>query len=189
MPLRKRQEVQEVLRQIIKSEINIRPAVPGDCRELALIKRKVWETTYRGIYPDRKLDDYDVKSQVEKFLKILSNPEIKLFVATKEEKIIGYMSCGAPVRPFGDYKQEIGLLYVLQEYQGHGLGKTFFELGAREIGKRGYEEFFISCNKFNSNARKFYGHMGGKLVHTDEDKADRSEVQVKYHYTIKKDTI
>ena len=178
-----------MLRQIIKSEVNIRPAIPGDCRELALVKRKVWETTYRGIYPDRKLDEYDIKSQEEKFLKILSNSEIQFFVADVDGQIVGYMSCGAPIRPFRDYKQEIGLLYVLQEYQGHGLGKAFFELGASEIGKKGYEEFFISCNKFNSSARRFYEHMGGELVHTDEDKADRSEVQVKYHYRIKKDNL
>ena len=33
-------------------EIQIRKAVPLDFRALSALKRTVWETTYRGIYPD-----------------------------------------------------------------------------------------------------------------------------------------
>ena len=29
-----------------------------DCRSLATLKRRVWETTYRGIYRDEKLDKH-----------------------------------------------------------------------------------------------------------------------------------
>ena len=178
-----------MLRQIISPEFTIRLAVTDDCQELASVKRKVWESTYRGIYPDAKIDNFDVKVQAEKFLKIITNPDIKLFVAVNRGKIVGYMSCGAPIRPYKDYEQEIGLLYVLKDHQGMGIGKAFFELATKEIREGGYEEFFISCNKFNANARNFYEYMGGKLVSVDDDKADKSEVQVKYHYNVKKEAL
>ena len=45
-----------------------------------------------------------------------------------------------------------------------------------------YDEFFISCNKYNYNARKFYEKMGGILIHEDDDNEDKSLVQVKYLY-------
>ena len=34
--------------------MEIRIATDEDCRSLATLKRRVWETTYRGIYPDEK---------------------------------------------------------------------------------------------------------------------------------------
>ena len=37
----------------------IRLATKEDCEGLAKLKRIVWESTYRGIYPDFKLDNYN----------------------------------------------------------------------------------------------------------------------------------
>lgn len=54
-----------------------------------------------------------------------------------------------------------------------------------EIKSNGYSEFFISCNKYNTNARKFYEKMGGKLIAEDEDNDNKRIVQVKYYYDIK----
>lgn len=48
-----------------------------------------------------------------------------------------------------------------------------------------YKGFFISCNKYNTNARKFYEKMGGQLIAEDADNDNKREVQVKYHYEIK----
>ncbi len=58
-------------------------------------------------------------------------------------------------------------------------------LGYNEIKNNGYNKFFISCNKYNTNARKFYEKMGGKLVAEYEDNDNKRIVQVKYHYDIK----
>ena len=62
-----------------------------------------------------------------------------------DREIIGFMTCGKPYKPFQDFQQEIGLLYILQEYQRQGIGKSFFD-----------------------NAIKFYRSMGGQVIHTDE---------------------
>ena len=94
------------------------------------------------------------------------------------------MSCGVPIRPFEDYEQEIGLLYLLKEYRGNGIGSELFDLATEVITIAGYDRFFISCNKYNEPAKKFYEKMGGKLVHEDLDNEDKSIPQVKYHYDI-----
>lgn len=43
--------------------MEIRLAREEDCRSLALLKRRVWESTYRGIYPNDKLDKYNLPAQ------------------------------------------------------------------------------------------------------------------------------
>ena len=96
------------------------------------------------------------------------------------------MSCGMPYRPYKDYKQEIGLLYLLKEYQKKGIGKELFNIAYNEIKENGYNEFFISCNKYNTNAQEFYKKMGGIIDKIDDDNLDKSIPQVKFIYKIKK---
>ena len=163
----------------------IRLANKNDCVELSRLKHKVWETTYRGIYPNDKIDNFDYEKNTEKFIRIIDNPEIELYVVEYEGKIIGYMDFGIPVRPFKDYKQEIGLLYILKEYQGKGIGKHLFNIAYENIKKTGVNEFIISCNKYNIPAQKFYEKMGGEIIEIDVDNEDMSIPQIKYLYKIK----
>ena len=165
-------------------DYDIRLAIEADARKLAEVKLACWETTYRGIYPDSKFDNYDVDKNEEKFKDIINREDIDLYVVIVEGNIVGYMSCGVPIRPYSDYEQEIGLLYILKEYRGNGIGKTLFELACEMFKIKGYDRFFISCNKYNEPARKFYEAMGGKLVDEEVDNEDRSLPQVKYHYDI-----
>lgn len=164
---------------------NIRLANKNDCLELSKLKQKVWQETDRGIYPNEKIDDFDYENNKEKFIKIIENPDIQLYVVEDEAKIIGYMDFGIPIRPFKDYKQEIGLLYILKEYQGKGIGKRLFNMAYENIKKTGFNEFFVCCNKYNIPAQKFYEKMGGEIIDIDDDNEDMSIPQVKYLYKIK----
>lgn len=162
----------------------IRKATITDCNELSYLKHKMWETTYRGIYPDDRIDKYDYEKNKYKFLKIINNPDIELYVVEDKNKLIGYMDFGIPIRPFKDYKQEIGLLYILKEYQGKGIGTELFDIAYNGIKSGGYKEFFVSCNKYNILAHKFYEKMGGIQIHRDDDMEDKSIPQVVYLYKI-----
>lgn len=96
------------------------------------------------------------------------------------------MSVGVPKRPFSNYNQEISLLYLSKDFQKMGIGKELFNIAYNEIKNNGYDNFFISCNKYNTNARKFYEKMGGKLIYEDEEVGNKRFIQSKYHYDIKK---
>ena len=48
-------------------EYEVRLAVLDDARRLSEVKIACWNTTYRGIYPDDKLDNYDFDKNTEKF--------------------------------------------------------------------------------------------------------------------------
>ena len=166
------------------NNIEIRKAIFTDCHELSLLKREVWETTYRGIYPDEKINNYDYIKNEEKFKGFIDNPSKQLYVAVNNNKIIGFIEFGEPNRPFKDYKQEIGLFYIQKDFQRQGLGRKLFNLAFEYIKSTGADKFFISCHKYNLNAQKFYEKMGGKIVQVDDDSASDGLPQVKFEYKI-----
>lgn len=159
---------QHVMLYLVRKErINYREAVKTDCYDLAVLKGKVWNTTYQGIYPQEKLTGYDVEKNKRIFESIIENPEISLYVAVDGEKIVGFMTCGKPYKPFREYGQEIGLLYILKEYQRQGIGRAFFRIAKKLVVDGGYKEFFLSVNKRNYEAQKFYLAMGGEVLCED----------------------
>jgi ribosomal protein S18 acetylase RimI-like enzyme len=163
----------------------IREAVRADCPAIAKVKHEVWNTTYRGIYSDERIDGFDFERNRLNFEGMADDPKVTLFVAAEGDKIVGYASCGKPYRSFGDYKQEIGLLYILKEYQRRGIGRRLFRAAEAEIAKTGADRFFVSVNKYNVSALEFYTAMGGSVVHVDGDKPDKRDAQVKLRYVIK----
>lgn len=165
-------------------EYIIRFATENDCEELSILKHTIWDQTYRGIYSDEKIDNYDYDKNKEKFLNMISDTNVELYVVQDNKKIVGYMKCGTPFRPYKDYKQEIGLLYIHKDYQKKGIGKKLFNIASDRIKENGYNEFFICCNKYNKNAQEFYKKMGGILDHVDEDNSDKSISQVYFIYKI-----
>ena len=186
-----KEKVQEI-RNLIKSinsdfvnNLKIRLAKYTDCTELSYLKREIWETTYRGVYPDEKIDNYNYINNTEKFKSYIDNPNQQLFVVTDNNVIIAYIEFGKPFRPFEDYKQEIGLFYIRKDYQGIGLGKKLFDFAYNNIKTTNVDKFFISCHKYNLNAQKFYEKMGGKLVKIDEDFANNGLPQIKFEFKIK----
>ncbi|MBQ8311770.1 MAG: GNAT family N-acetyltransferase [Clostridia bacterium] len=149
-------------------DILYRKATSDDCLALAELKGRVWNTTYKGIYSDETLQNYDVAKNQSIFESIVANPEIELYLAECNGTAVGLMTCGKPFRPFMHYEQEIGLLYILKSYQRRGIGRGFFELARQQVKNSGHREFLVSVNKLNKPAIDFYLAMGGKVVLTDE---------------------
>ena len=148
--------------------ITYRKAQIDDCLSIAILKGIVWNTTYKGIYPDESLSNYDVPKNQMIFEQIVRNPEIEIYVATNTNQIVAFMTCGRPYKPFEDFHQEIGMLYVLKEYQRQGIGRTFFDIARKQVAANGHSKFCVAVNKKNYEAQKFYIEMGGNLLCTDE---------------------
>ena len=164
--------------------MEIRLASFKDCRDLSILKREIWKTTYKGIYPYEKLIEYDIALNENRFKAMIEKQSQKLFVVLEGSRIIGYMSCGKIIRPFNKYSHDIGLLYVLKEYQGKGIGSKLFQFAINELKNQGVREFIVSCNKYNLPAQQFYKNMGGKIINVDEDNKDKSIPQVKFLFKV-----
>lgn len=148
--------------------IRYRLATEEDCLALARLKRQVWNTTYRGIYPDATLDGYDVEKNRLILQTIVASPEIDLYMAEHGERPIALMTCGKPFRPVEPYRQEVGMLYVLREYQRQGVGKQLLSIAAEQARSRGFDAYVVSVNRLNLPAIAFYRALGGQLIHEDE---------------------
>ena len=146
----------------------IRRAEFNECPELAKIKGEVWNTTYRGIYADEALDNYDIAKNTRIFEQIRNNPGIELVLAEVDGKIVGLMTCGNLYKPVEGFCQEVGLLYILKDYQRMGIGRRFLTAAAEIVRRNGHDRFLVSVNSRNQNAIRFYERMGGLEIPGDE---------------------
>ena len=156
--------------------ITYRNATMDDCLAIATLKGIVWNTTYKGIYSDDSLANYDIPKNQRIFEQIVHNPDIELYVATDNDKIVGFMTCGKPYKPYRDFGQEIGLLYILQDYQRRGIGNQFFQIARRQMLADGYGKFLVSVNKLNQPAIDFYHAMGGRII-----EATDTQLKLEFH--------
>lgn len=161
-------------------DISYRLAEYKDCLDLAIVKKQVWNTTYRGIYPDESLNNFDIDRNVTIFEKIIDNPNINLFVVFDREIVIGFMDIGSPFKPYMNFKQELGLLYILEEYQRRGIGKLLLNVARDIVRANGYNEFLVSCKRKNVNGQRFYEAMGGIKINID----DLINTEIKYKFVI-----
>ena len=145
--------------------INIVRANKDDCKALSKVKHDVWNTTYRGIYEDSKLDDYDYKYHENKFIDKLD----ELYVIKDENDIVGYFSFGVPRYVYKDYKYCINSLYILNTYQGKGIGKKVVSFINDYCKDNNIDRYFTNCNKYNENALGFYLKMGGVITSLMDD--------------------
>ena len=143
--------------------IEILRAQPADAACLAQLRRSVWLETYRGIYPDAMLDEYDLEFYTQRDRERMEQPNQFYYFFTDKGAPIGYFSFG-PYH-YGQYKDfEICLnnLYILAEYKGIGLGRQAFGLIRQHCLQHGVHKFFCGCNANNLPAIAFYRHMGGQ---------------------------
>lgn len=176
------------LKENKKMEYIIREAKKNDAKEIAIMKKKVWDTTYTGIYSQERLDNYDYEKNEKLFINFIESSTHALYVAEYDKKIVGFIILGFPQHPYGDYTYEISQLYILKEHQRKGIGKRLWDVATTRISEWGVNKFFINCNKYNTPAQHFYEALGGIVIHIDEDTEDdmiRHRPQITYHFDIK----
>lgn len=153
-------------------------AVESDARALSYLKKRVWETTYRGIYSDSHIDNYDYKAREEKFRKLILSNDQEVYVCKVNGEIIGYMVLGLPMHESLDgYDLAINDLGIEAKYRGQGIGKKFLE-----IAKSKQKKLFNCCNYYNIKAQGFYERMGAIKVKTVINENDKSLCQIYYVY-------
>ena len=103
--------------------IIFRPASACDARLWAETRQKAWSATYRGIYPDSWIDQYDYAGKEQIDAGRLADPNIFSFLVMDGETCAGYFSYG-PVAAGAFYLRS---LYLLPEYQGRGIGRKIIE--------------------------------------------------------------
>ena len=134
---------------------------PEEARLLSEFRRKVWLSTYRGIYPDELLDNFDYDFHDSKNLRFINSEEYSVYFITVDGEKAGYLIL-QNTDPL--YVQS---LYLLKVFQGWGIGHKAFEFIRKNCAEKGIENFYLGCHPENEKALGFYKKMGGTITEKD----------------------
>jgi L-amino acid N-acyltransferase YncA len=150
--------------------VTIREARIEDAPGMAKVHVESWRTTYVGIVPDSYLANLSYARRETFWRDILSAVSANgyPFVAVNDAgEIVGFVF-GGPQRN-GDpaYQAELYSIYLLQEYQGQGIG--------RQLTRRLVEAFLQAgiCSMLlwvfaDNPARRFYEVLGGQYLRVEQ---------------------
>ena len=153
-------------------------ACEKDAKELSYLKKEVWENTYRGIYDDTELDNYDYIKREERFKRLINDKQQEVYICKDDNAIVGYMVLGKALHgELEGYDLTINDLGVARDYQRRGIGKSFID-----IAKSKNKKLFNCCNYYNKRAQLFYEKMGGKVAKVEVDDNCKAACQIYYIY-------
>ena len=156
--------------------IKFQKATPTEALTIVKTRQKAWAATYRGIYPDEMIDDFDYRWHVQKECARLMTPQFYCFLVMDGTDCAGYFSYGR-VCPgtWKDFSFRLHSFYLLPEYQGRGLGRQIFAYISDSCRQMGYDKMFLDCHPDNHRALGFYQHMGGVITGVDYGTGSREE--------------
>lgn len=144
--------------------ITIRPASLADAPAIAGVHVDGWQTAYRGILTDEYLDALSIAQRVAFWKQQLHREPHLIFVAEDPRRgIVGFSFAGHHHGSFGDYQGEIHAIYVLEQFQRHGIGRALFHQAAAALAEAEYNGMMIGALKQNPY-RRFYEKLGGQLL-------------------------
>lgn len=144
--------------------IEIRKAKPEEAKSIIDINIKVWATTYANLIPIDIIKKVQVKDE-----KIVKNKEKRLrksqdtIVALVDSKIVGYHSITEAKNVDYENCGEICEAYILDDYQGLGLGRKLTIECMKELLSQGYTSMVTKCLVGNP-ANEFHKSIGGVFV-------------------------
>ncbi len=97
-----------------------------DAEAITRVNVETWQSSYRGIFPEEFLAQRSFTKHLEGTRKYLKNLPPKTTAFVTEEPlagVVGFSMGGAAREKLQDFDGELHGLYVLKEYQRHGLGR------------------------------------------------------------------
>jgi ribosomal protein S18 acetylase RimI-like enzyme len=148
----------------------IRDTRPADAAAIARVHVDTWRTAYRGIVSDEHLRSLSYESAAKRVGERLSRQAetgfISLVAVWEDGEIVGFAEAGAERKGVPGFDGEIYGIYVLEAYQGKGIGRALVGGAARELARAGFSSAILWVLEANA-ARGFYEALGGASIKTD----------------------
>ena len=137
-----------------------------DAELIVKTRQKAWDATYRGIYPDEMIDEFDYEQHIIMEKHRLINPDFCCALVMDAGTCVGYFSYGKiPAGVWKDFTFRLHSLYLLPEYQNSGLGSKIFAQVQESCLRIGKGRMYLDCHPANKKALGFYRHMGGVVTY------------------------
>ncbi len=140
--------------------LRIERATLEDLQAIASVTVKSWQTTFQDILPISFLSSLTVESQLQRHQKIFTSSGVFYYVAKHVDEIVGFSSGGPNRNCSFDVPSELYGLYLLEDWQGKGWGRSLFTMLAAQLqvpSRLGLTALVLS----NNPRRDFYERLGG----------------------------
>ena len=143
-------------------EIVVREAVVDDAAAVAAVNLASWEAAYRGIVPDRILDDADLVGRTARWRELIAAGEPILVAEAAAGELVGYCSLVLPARdPDADPQTgEVAAIYVAPGAFRGGIGTAMLDAALALMRDRGFSTATLWVLSENPRARAFYARHG-----------------------------
>ena len=168
--------------------ITISPITKDQLVDLRNLAMQTFTETFKHDNSPQQLEAYYETTYSEESLsKELANPESFYYFVKVDGKPVGFLMTNvgqAQTEHLLEDAYEIQRIYVLQDYQGMGLGKRLFEFALQEAKKLGKTWVWLGVWEKNFKAQKFYAKYGFEKF--DEHAFPVSEDKVDLDWLLKK---
>jgi ribosomal protein S18 acetylase RimI-like enzyme len=153
----------ETRQNTVMGDITIRPARPGDARDISRLDIETWRATYAGILSTPYLVGLSERRREAGWRSVILREPRDVRVATDPSGvIIGFGSCG-PNRSDRFFAGEVFTLYVAPDWQNQGIGRRLLLTLFRRLVSTGRRSAIVWVLRDNPS-RFFYERLGGQQV-------------------------
>lgn len=144
-------------------EITIRPARPGDARQIARLDVETWRATYAGILTTPFLVGLSAQRRELGWAAVIEREPRDVRVAVGGDgEILGFGSCGRN-RSGAEFAGEVFTLYIAPDWQNQGIGRRLLHALFERLVALGCRSAIIWVLRDNPG-RFFYQRVGGREV-------------------------
>ncbi len=136
--------------------IKIRRATLQDVSIISQIHAECWKTAYRGIMPQKYLDELKVDFWVPTFTNWIENGIFSVYLICVDEIPVGCTAYGKSRDDKLPDWGEVISVYIRSDYWGKGLAKKLLEYVLLCMRQDGYRNCYLWVLKENLRARHFY---------------------------------
>jgi GNAT superfamily N-acetyltransferase len=146
--------------------VEIRPATLEDARELAEVHLEGWRWGYLDILPADYLAGLDLDEWEAQWVGNFTASwadDMTALIAEENGRGVGLIACGTAGPMFGPPPERAGevfAIYLREDAQGTGVGRTLFEAGTHALKDRGFDQAVLWVYEANDRARRFYEMAG-----------------------------
>lgn len=144
----------------------VRPARIEDAYSIAYVQVESWKSTYAGIVPETYLESLNPESRTDSWKKQFDGTTL-ILVAEDEAGVFGFVCGGALRDPIAGYDAELYAIYLLQQKQREGVGRTLVRKLADALRAKGYRSLIVWVLERNPSLG-FYTRLGGTALLTKE---------------------